>query len=125
MKFEHAALNVPDAKAVADWWIEHCGMLNVRGEGGPPFFLADASGRTILEIYSNEAAPIPDYAAQNPLTLHIAFAVEDAGAERDRLAAAGATLVSDAKTQDGTRLVMLRDPWGIALQLVQRKTPLP
>jgi glyoxylase I family protein len=125
MKFEHAALNVPDAPAMAAWWIEHCGMRNVRAEDGPPFFLADASGRTILELYSNEAAPIPDYAAQHHLSLHIAFAVETADATRDRLIAAGATLVSDAQHPDGTRLVMLRDPWGVALQLVQRQAPLP
>jgi catechol 2,3-dioxygenase-like lactoylglutathione lyase family enzyme len=125
MKFEHAALNVPDAKAMAAWWIEHCEMRNVRAEDGPPFFLADASGRTILELYSNEAAPIPDYAAQHHLSLHIAFAVENADATRDRLIAAGATLVSDAQRPDGIRLVMLRDPWGVALQLVKRKTPLP
>ena len=125
MQFEHAALNVPDPSAMAAWWIEHCGMRNVRGEGGPPFFLADASGRTILELYSNEAAPVPDYAAQHPLTLHIAFAVQDANAARDRLMAAGATLVSDATHADGTQLVMLRDPWGVPLQLVQREIPLP
>ena len=125
MQFEHAALNVPDPSAMAAWWIEHCGMRNVRAEDKPPFFLADASGRTILELYHNEAAPVPDYAAQHHLTLHIAFAVRDADATRDRLIAAGATLVSDAKLPDGTQLVMLRDPWGVALQLVQRDTPLP
>jgi glyoxylase I family protein len=124
MKFEHAALNVPDAQAMAAWWIKHCGMRYVR-EGGPPFFLADASGRTILELYSNPAAPIPDYAAQHPLVLHIAFAVQDANATRDRLVAVGATSVSDVTHADGTQLVMLRDPWGVPLQLVKRETPLP
>jgi glyoxylase I family protein len=125
MKFEHAALNVPDPSAMAAWWIEHCGMRNVRTEDKPPYFLADASGRTILELYHNEAAPVPDYATQHHLTLHIAFAVQDADATRDRLIAASATLVSDATHADGTRLVMLRDPWGVALQLVQREAPLP
>lgn len=125
MKFEHAALNVPDAQAMASWWIEHCGMRSVRASDDPPYFLADATGRTILELYNNPAAPIPDYVAQHPLCLHIAFAVEDAGAERDRLTAAGAELFSEQEAADGTILIMLRDPWGVALQLCQRATPLP
>jgi hypothetical protein len=100
-------------------------MRSVRESDDPPYFLADKTGRTILELYSNPAAPIPDYAAQHQLTLHVAYAVADAGAEQDRLIAAGATPVSDSGPGPGTRLVMLRDPWGIPLQLVQRETPLP
>ena len=46
-------------------------------------------------------------------------------AERDRLIAAGATLFSDTGLQDGTQLVMLKDPWGVALQLCQRADPMP
>ena len=55
---------------------------------------------------------------------HVAFAVEEATPIKERLVAAGATPVSDSVLEDGTRLVMLRDPWGVALQLVQRAVPL-
>lgn len=127
MYFEHAALNVPDPRAMAAWYIEHCGLHVVRSIDVPPYmhFLADATGRVILEIYANPKAPIPDYASQEPLMLHIAYAVEDAGKVKDALLAVGATLCSDTGTsEDSTRLVMLRDPWGIPLQLCQRGTPL-
>jgi len=127
MKFEHVALNVPDALAMAAWYVEHCGMQIVRGMREAPFthFVADASGRTILELYTNTAAPIPDYAAQHTLCLHVAWAVADATAVKARLIAAGASLVNDSVLEDGTHLVMLRDPWGVALQLCQRSAPLP
>ena len=127
MKFEHLALNVPDASAMAEWYVAHCGMEIVMKVAEAPYtcFLADETGRTVLEIYSHEGAPIPNYGVQHPLCLHVAFAVQDAGITRDRLLAAGASLLSDQQADNGTHLVMLRDPWGIALQLCQRTTPLP
>jgi uncharacterized glyoxalase superfamily protein PhnB len=128
MKIEHAAWQVADPVAVADWYVAHLGMSVVRS-GGPPSnmrFLADATGRTMLEIYHNSAAPLMDYPTTNPLVLHLAFAVEDVIAERDRLVAAGATVADDAGyTPAGDHMAMLRDPWGFALQLIRRKEPMP
>jgi predicted enzyme related to lactoylglutathione lyase len=59
------------------------------------------------------------------LLLHIAFAVTDMPAERQRLLAAGCSIVEDTVTTPaGDRLTMLRDPWGFALQLCQRARPM-
>lgn len=126
MHFEHVALNVPDPRAMARWYVEHIGMRVVRSVDAPPYmhFLADATGRVIFELYANPKAAIPDYPAQDPLILHVAFAVEDMDATIARLTAAGATVYSDEAQPDGGRLAMLRDPWGVALQLTQRATPL-
>lgn len=126
MKFEHFALNVPDAAAMATWYVEHLHMQIVRAVQGAPHthFLADATGRVVMEIYTNPAAPIPDYTNQDPLCLHVAFAVEDAAAKRDTLIVSGATLVVNQTLDDGSLLVMLRDPWGVALQLCQRAVPM-
>jgi predicted enzyme related to lactoylglutathione lyase len=60
----------------------------------------------------------------HPARFHVAFAAEDLDAVRAALVAAGATLVDDQTLADGSRLLMLRDPWGLALQLVKRATPL-
>jgi len=60
----------------------------------------------------------------HPLRFHIAFAAADPDAARAALVAAGATLVDERTMPDGSRLIMLRDPWGIALQLCNRPTPL-
>ncbi len=126
MKFEHFGINVPDAAAMAVWYVEHLSMQIVRAVQGAPHtrFLADATGRVVMEIYSNTNAPISDYAKQDPLCFHIAFAVDDAATARDTLLANGATLVSNQILDDGSHLVMLRDPWGVALQLCQRAAPM-
>ncbi|HOT92844.1 MAG TPA: VOC family protein [Anaerolineae bacterium] len=126
MKFEHFALNVPDAAAMAAWYVKHLSMQIVRAVQGAPYthFLADATGRVVMEIYTNSTAPIADYATQDPLCFHVAFAVEDAAAVRDYLLANGATLVVNQTLNDGSLLVMLRDPWGVALQLCQRTAPM-
>jgi glyoxylase I family protein len=126
MKFEHVAINVPEPVQMADWYVEHCGLRIVLSVEGPPFtrFIADASGTTAIEIYRNEEAPIPDYLSQSHLVVHNAFAVENLDESKDRLIAAGATFVEEIETPDGSRLIMLRDPWGIPLQLVKRSAAL-
>jgi glyoxylase I family protein len=126
MKFEHFGINVPDAAAMAAWYVKNLDMQIVRSIQEPPHmhFLADSTGRVTIEIYTNPIAPVPDYANQHPLCLHVAFAVDDAATARDALVAAGATVLTDQKSDDGTHLVMLRDPWGVALQLCQRAVPM-
>ena len=79
----------------------------------------------VIEVYHNPAASIPEYPAQSPLILHLAFAVPDVAAARDRLVQAGATLAEDVSTTpSGDELAMLRDPWGFPLQLVKRQVPM-
>jgi glyoxylase I family protein len=126
LNVEHIACNVSDPVKMAAWYVEHLGMKVIRSVATPPYihFLADAAGRTVLEIYSNAADAIPDYAAMHPLRLHVAFKAEDPEGARNALVAAGATLVDDQTLADGSRLMMLRDPWGLAIQLCRRTTPL-
>jgi hypothetical protein len=59
------------------------------------------------------------------MVLHVAFGVSDLKSERQRLLLAGATAVGDVTvTPAGDELAMLRDPWGLAVQLVKRAKPL-
>jgi catechol 2,3-dioxygenase-like lactoylglutathione lyase family enzyme len=127
MIVEHIAWQVQDPVAVAAWYTEHLGFRVVRrGKSGVlAHFLADESGRTVIEIYNNPKASIPEYPGQSPLILHLAFAVPDVAAELQRLKAAGATVVDEPSiTHAGDELAMLRDPWGFPLQLVKRVEPL-
>jgi glyoxylase I family protein len=126
LNLEHVALNVPDAAAMAAWYVKNLGMRIVRQSAVAPFihFVADAAGRSVIELYSNSADPFPDYASMHPLRLHVAFAATDPDGSRDALVAAGATFVDEITRDDGTRLLMLRDPWGLALQLCKRPVPL-
>jgi predicted enzyme related to lactoylglutathione lyase len=127
MRFEHFALNVPDARAHAGWYIEHVGFSVARARTDAPYthFLADESGRVVVELYSNPAAPCFDFAARDPLVFHFAVVSRDAEADATRLQKAGATLARDETLGDGSRLIMLRDPWGVSLQLCQRANPMP
>ena len=126
MKLEHVALLVADPVATARWYEEHLGLRTVR-VGEPPGharFLADGDGGGVLEIYSG-TPPLPDYGSMDPLALHVAFVPDDIRATRSRLIAAGATPVGDVVvTAGGDEFAMLRDPWGLALQLARRAQPL-
>jgi catechol 2,3-dioxygenase-like lactoylglutathione lyase family enzyme len=126
MKLEHVALQVADPVVMARWYVDHLGMRVVRA-GDPPGnarFVADDAGASILELYAG-TLPVPDYAAMDPALLHVAFAAEDVAATRARLIAAGATAAGEiVETAAGDRFAMLRDPWGLALQLAGRARPL-
>ena len=125
MKFEHFAQNVPDPVRMAEWYVAHLGMTTVLSLDHSPHtrFLADESGRVCMELYSNPAAPVHDCRSIHPLTFHVAFETRDAEAERNRLVAAGATDVEVVRPPDGSLLYMLRDPWGLPLQICQRTRP--
>jgi len=123
MIFEHFAINVKDPVAVANWYVEHLEMKIVRQGEAPAHmhFLADSTGRVVIELYNNPPELIPDYAAQDPQVLHMAFAVENMQATVARLEQAGGHLVGGpGKTPAGDTLAMMRDPWGFSIQLVQR-----
>jgi glyoxylase I family protein len=123
MIFEHFAINVQDPVVVANWYVEHLEMKVVRQGEAPAHmhFLADSTGRVVIELYNNPPELIPDYAAQDPQVLHMAFAVEDMEGTIARLEQAGGQLVGGpGKTPAGDTLAMMRDPWGFSIQLVQR-----
>ena len=87
-------------------------------------FLADDSGRIMIEIYLNPADEVPPYREMNPLLVHLAFVSENPEEDKNRLIKGGASLVTNQHLNDGSHLVMLRDPWGLAVQLCKRSTPM-
>ena len=127
MNLEHVGLNHPDPVAAADWYSKNLEMKVVR-KSGPPLhghFLADARGKMLVELYQNPKAPVPNYRELDPLVLHLAFCVDNVRGLRERLLQAGATVEGDVTTNEpGDELAMLRDPWGLALQLVKRAAPM-
>lgn len=126
MKLEHVAINVPDAKEFVQFFVDNLGMRVVLSNDTSPFmhFIADEAG-SMLEIYSNPAAPMPDYANIHPMNLHLAFASSDIEADRQRLLAAGAEAVGEINpTPAGDKLAFFRGPGHVPFQLVQRQKPL-
>jgi len=126
MIFEHFALNVSNPVEMAKWYVDNLEMKIVRSIDKSPFtrFLADKTGRVVLEIYSNTSAKIPDHKSAHPLEFHFAFMVEDTISLKNKLLSEGATLEEDLKLNDGSNLVMLRDPFGVPVQLCKRGTPM-
>jgi uncharacterized glyoxalase superfamily protein PhnB len=112
---------------MADWYVQHLGCSIKRSAGEPSFvrFVMDGSGAAMVELYHNPSVALPDYRAMDPMMLHVAFVSANPRADRDRLVAAGATVEDPyTSTPAGDELVMLRDPWGVALQLVKRTDPM-
>jgi glyoxylase I family protein len=126
MQFEHFGINVPAAKAMADWYVKNCNMKIVRATPKPhqTHFLADEKGRVCIEIYTNPNAPVPDYPSQHPLCFHIAIAAADPVAMKDKLVAAGASVFEELNLADGSCIITFRDPWGVPFQLCKRAKPM-
>lgn len=123
MKLEHVALNVADPNATGRWYVTHLGLKIVRRFVDPPYghFLADDSGTVMLELYGNPDFPLAATPESAPPTLHLAFVSTDVAADVQRLVAAGATLVGKVdQMPSGDIIAMLRDPWGVPVQLVKR-----
>ena len=62
----------------------------------------------------------PGYGSRDARVLHLAFSVEDVVGEQKRLIQAGAKAEGDVLVT----VALLRDPWGLAFQLVKRKDAL-
>lgn len=122
MIFEHFAINVAEVKAVVAWYVDNLGLVITSEQVEPPFmtFLSDSTGRVIIELYHRPDETITQFSEQHPLTFHVAFVSENAKKDRSRLEKEKASFVEEVKKEDGTHLVMMRDPWGMPLQLCQR-----
>lgn len=127
MRIEHIAFQVELPQLVAKWYADNLGMTIKRAsdQGPQMHFLACDDDHVMFEFYNNPAAPLPNYASMHPLLLHIAWISQEPSKDRARLLAAGASSFEDVVTTPaGDQLAMLRDPWGLALQLVKRAKPM-
>ncbi len=126
MKFEHFAINVADPSTLAKWYTENLGakVIHEIDNKAETKFLADSDGHVFLEIYNNPKGTYLSFNDLHVLGFHIAFVSNDSAKDRDRLSEKGAVLVEEVKPNEGSLLVMMRDPWGIPLQLCQRDTPM-
>ncbi|MBQ1568433.1 MAG: VOC family protein [Kiritimatiellae bacterium] len=119
MKLEHVAIDVADPEALIKWWCENLGF---RRSAPKSAFIIDDTGVMGLEVYrTGETPSAPDYPSMNPMTLHIAFVSEDVKADVDRLVAAGARLEKLSLDNPAFHMAILRDPWGVPVQLCKRE----
>jgi len=125
-KLEHFALNVSDPVSMAAWYEKNLGLKTVRKIEGShkTHFLGDYSGAILLEIYNNPPDSVPNYSTMDPLLIHIAFVSEDPSGDVEILTKAGASFIEELHFPDGSHLVMMRDPWGLPIQLCKRGKPM-
>ena len=127
MKIEHTAYQIEDVPAMAEWYCNHMGFTIKRSADHPVSvrFLADGSGQVMFEIYNNPSVKTPDYKNISPAIHHIAFVCENVQTTTDKLVAAGATVVEAPSVfSNGDEMAMLRDPFGLAIQLAKRAEPM-
>lgn len=123
--FAHTGLNVHNMDAVSDWYVRNLNLTVARRVEGVMTFLADPTGRVIIEFYANGTAPVLKFPETHSLTLHLAFLVKDPKGTAERLVAAGATVAEEYKiTPAGDSMVMLQDPFGISVQIIRRADPM-
>jgi uncharacterized glyoxalase superfamily protein PhnB len=115
---------VEDPVAVANWYCVNLNM-KIQRQSEPPFntrFVSDESENMMCEFYHNADVPVPDYFHMNPGSVHIAFEVDNIFSLFEKLKHAGANVVKEPEQMSaGDTICMLRDPWGIPLQLVKRQ----
>lgn len=126
MRIEHFALNVADPIGIAGWYVAFCGFRVQRQLTEPPFtvFLGDTDGHVLVELYNRADKPRwNDSLFAETLFFHLALVSDDLVADVARLTAAGASTIESAIDPQGFGLVMMRDPFGMPLQLCRRQQP--
>lgn len=123
LRLDHIALQHPQPEAASAWLCLHFGLRvhRVSTSASRARFLRCPGTGVMLEIYRQPEIVVPDYSAMPPAVLHLAFYADDIVAETARLLAAGAgSAGAPGRNSAGDEFMMLRDPWGVPIQLVRR-----
>ena len=120
---EHIALEIEDPASMVKWWTENLGFKVTLSRPAGSTFIEDEAGRIAFELYRpSEGRTAPDYKNMPILQLHFGLFSDDVDGDVKRLVAAGATEVAKDEVP-GLKGVTLRDPNGIAFQVMQREKP--
>ncbi len=110
------------------WYRDNLGFRIIRSAGDDTdgvSFVIDGESNTILELGKLPEGPPLDGRSLLPLQLHIAIECEDPAAEVERLIKAGAELVGESpRNKYKGEKILIRDPWGYTIQLVNRENKL-
>ena len=118
---KHVEFVVQDPEAMVKWYSKHLGLREIRRGGGGDIFVSDESGGTVLQLEDGK----PDYGPRDAQEIHLAFKAEDVPELCGRLREAGAEMEGEiVMTDDGDEMALLRDPWGLAFQVLKRSEEL-
>ena len=122
---EHIALEIEDPASMVKWWTENLGFKVTLARPTGSTFIEDESGRVAFELYRPSGGRSAlDYRNMPILQLHFGLFSDDVDADVKRLVAAGATEVAREEIDSPyLKGVTLRDPNGIAFQVMKREKP--
>jgi len=120
---EHVGFVVRDPVGAAEWYGSHLSFRVLRSapDGSVAFIQCPETG-LIFELIAegNVSAAVKDLT--HPLQVHLAVRTNSFDADRDRLIRSGAEFAMHCETNDpAARVCILKDPFGLYVQLAQRK----
>ncbi|MDA3951648.1 MAG: VOC family protein [Spirochaeta sp.] len=112
---EHTGVMVPDPPALARWYRETLGAVEIsRSTDDPPVMFLSFGGGALLELIPAKGDADRDH-------VHLCLSVDNMDAAVGALAAHGVALEKPVFTAyEGSAVAFFRDPAGNLLQLVQR-----
>ncbi len=127
MNVEHIGLCIDHPISVAEWWVAHLGFKFLRKLGTDDHgaaFIADPHG-VVIEFGKLEEVPSLDLSRLQSIQLHFAMECNDPVQEAERLVKEGATSVGESpRNAYKNEKVIIRDPWGNCIQLINRQDKL-
>ncbi len=128
MNIEHIGICVTAPISMGKWYRDNLGFRIIRSAGDDTdgvSFVIDGESNTILELGKLPEGPPLDGRSLLPLQLHIAIECEDPTTEAERLIDVGAELVGESpRNKYKGEKILIRDPWGYTIQLVNRENKL-
>ena len=127
MMIEHIGLLSSTPIQMGHWYGKHLGFRIITEAGTDAdgvIFVEDDSG-TVIEIGHLPGIFPMEFKSHHPLSFHLAIECSCPEDEAKRLVEAGAELVGESlrNAYKGEK-ILVRDPWGLAIQLINRKTKL-
>ena len=123
-RIEHIGICVEEPIEMAEWYHETLGFnikFSAQDEEKGVAFLTDGSDRVMLEFGRVPNVMPLTKGISHHLQFHIALASEDPDKEADYLASKGAKFIEKCPIKrPGENLIVLSDPWGNTIQLVNR-----
>ena len=119
---EHTAIASPNPGKLAQWYVDHLEFfINFQYEGN---YFVKAPNGSIIEIIPSEGDRA-EQAMKSPGIRHLAIAVNDFDAAREKLRQSGVALLGEPLNIRGNRLAYFADADGNLLHLIHREKPLP
>ena len=122
-RIEHIGFVINNPCEAADWYHMNLGFKVLRkAANNSVAFIQESNSGLIFELIGNPDIHPIDADLTHPLQVHIAIKSENIHDDKQRLMNAGASFVMDCQTDDpNARVCILKDPFGLNLQLAQRK----